>query len=67
VVGNGKANAASNALRLQENGDLYIAGSLKANGADYAEYFEWLDSNPLGEDRRGLFVTLDGEYIKIAN
>ena len=37
-----------------------------ASGADYAEMFEWLDGNPDSADRRGLFVTLDGEKIRLA-
>ena len=35
--------------------------------ADYAEFFEWLDGNPDGEDRVGYFVTMDGDKIRIAN
>ena len=29
--------------------------------------FEWQDGNPENEDRVGLFVTLDGEKIRLAN
>lgn len=29
--------------------------------------FEWQDGNPNEENRRGLFVTLDGEKIRLAN
>jgi len=29
--------------------------------------FEWQDKNAGGEDRRGVFVTLDGKYIRKAN
>lgn len=36
-------------------------------GADYAEMFEWLDGNPNNEDRRGMFVTLEGDKIKLAS
>lgn len=43
------------------------AGTVNATGADYAEYFEWFDGNTANEDRRGYFVTLDGEKIKYAN
>ncbi|MEO3480800.1 peptidase G2 autoproteolytic cleavage domain-containing protein [Phaeobacter sp. CAU 1743] len=35
-------------------------------GADYAEYFEWVDGNLAGEDRRGLSVVLDGDKIRLA-
>lgn len=36
------------------------------NGADYAEMFEWKDANESGEDRVGLFVTMEGDKIRIA-
>lgn len=36
-------------------------------GADYAEYFEWADSNSNNEDRRGLFVTCVEDKIQLAN
>lgn len=36
------------------------------SGADYAEYFEWEDSNE-NIDRYGYFVTLESNKIKIAN
>ena len=38
-----------------------------SSGADYAEYFEWQDGNKNSEDRRGLFVTLDGDKIRLTN
>lgn len=64
-VGNGASiYSRSNALRLTPTGDLYIAGSLHATGADYAEFFEWLDGNENNEDRTGYFVTLEGDKIK---
>jgi hypothetical protein len=66
AVGNGTSETSrSNALRLRTNGNLFIMGEYSTSGADYAEYFEWLDGNPTGEDRRGYFVTLDGEKIKL--
>ena len=40
--------------------------SFELSGADYAEYFEWADGNVDKIDRRGYFVTLDQEKIKIA-
>ena len=49
------------------NGNAWYAGSVTSNGADYAEFFEWLDGNTDNEDRIGLLVTLDGEKIKLAN
>jgi hypothetical protein len=40
--------------------------SWNGGGADYAEYFEWSDSNPAAEDRRGISVVLDGDKIRQA-
>jgi oligoribonuclease (3'-5' exoribonuclease) len=37
------------------------------SGADYAEYFEWLDGNPDNEDRIGYFVELEQGKIKLAS
>lgn len=66
-IGNGTSESSrSNAFRVATNGTVYGAGAYNSSGADYAEMFEWLDGNPDGEDRRGLFVTLDGEKIRIA-
>lgn len=66
AVGNGTSETVkSNALRLGTNGNLLIMGEYGTSGADYAEFFEWADGNPTGEDRRGLFVTTVGKKIKI--
>lgn len=56
---------------LRCNGEVYATGKVYSegaavSGADYAEYFEWKDGNPQGDDRRGRFVTLDGEQIRLA-
>ena len=69
IVGNGIGDysARSNAHTLDWQGNAWYQGSVTSNGADYAEYFEWLDGNPNNEDRVGLLVTLDGEKIKLAN
>ena len=68
VIGNGTdANNTSNAFRVTFSGVAYAAGEYVTSGADYAEFFEWLDGNPNGEDRRGYFVTLEGDKIRIAN
>lgn len=67
VVGNGKYGARSNAHTLDWNGNATFAGTVNGTGADYAEYFEWIDGNPNDEDRIGLIVTLDGEKIRLAN
>lgn len=70
VVGNGWNTGQSpraNALRINFNGTTYSNGEYISSGADYAEFFEWLDGNIDNEDRRGYFVSLDGDKIKIAN
>ena len=41
--------------------------NFSGSGAGVAELYEWQDGNPENEDRRGLFVTLDGEKIKVAS
>lgn len=67
IVGNGtSASARSNAHTLDWDGNATFAGTVSSSGADYAEYFEWLDGNPNNEDRIGLLVTLDGDKIKLA-
>lgn len=68
VVGNGTGTGArANCFRVAATG-VYAAGSYASSGADYAEYFEWEDGNPDGEDRRGLLVTYgNGEKIRIAS
>ena len=67
VIGNGTPDSRSNAFRVTYEGKTYAKSNYNTTGADYAEYFEWLDGNPNAEDRRGYFVTLDGEKIKLAN
>ena len=67
MVGIGTASTArSNALRVSADGRCYGLQSFGASGADVAEFYEWFDGNPDNEDRRGLFVTLDGRKIKLA-
>jgi len=66
IIGNGSSVARSNALRVTFNGNVYSASGSYTAGADYAEMFEWLDGNVQSEDRRGYFVTLDGERIRMA-
>ena len=65
ILGNGTSSARANAFRAAAAG-VYSSGSYHSSGADYAEYFEWLDGNLDGEDRRGRFVKLDGEKILLA-
>ena len=68
VLGKGTSNSArSNAFRIATTGAVYGNGAYNTSGADYAEYFEWKDKNTDNQDRVGLFVTLDGEHIRLAN
>lgn len=67
IVGCGTNTATANALRITTAGKCYGSQSFGASGADFAEMFEWCDGNTNNEDRRGLFVTLDGDKIKLAN
>lgn len=57
----------ANGFRVSSSSKCYGSNAFIASGADYAEYVEWLDGNPNGEDRRGKFVTLDGDKIRFAN
>lgn len=66
IIGNGSSSTRSNAFRVTYAGAAYGLSSYNTSGADYAEYFEWLDGNANKDDRRGYFVTLDGEKIKFA-
>lgn len=55
-------------FRVSRTGSVYTSGgSYNTSGADYAEYFEYLDGNENEENRLCLFVTLDGDKIKLAN
>lgn len=68
IVGKGSnANNRSNAFTVSSAGAGWFAGAVTSAGADYAEYFEWVDGNPNNEDRIGLVVTLEGEKIRLAN
>ena len=51
---------------LRGDGSGYADGSWNGGGADYAEYFEWLDGNANNDDRRGIAIVLDGEKIREA-
>jgi hypothetical protein len=66
TVGVGTSSATKNAFRIGNNGTCYGTAAFAAAGADYAEMFEWQDGNLDNEDRRGLFVVLDGEKIRLA-
>lgn len=68
IIGNGTLSARSNAFSITTAGTVKAKSTITASTtADYAEFFEWLDSNPDNEDRVGYFVTLDGDKIRIAN
>lgn len=66
IIGNGNTTDRSNAFRVTYDGKAYGLSAYGSSGADYAELFEWKDGNPDNEDRRGMFVTLDGEKIRLA-
>lgn len=66
IVGGGDYGTNKNAFRVDASGACYGSSAWNSSGADYAELFEWQDGNPGSEDRAGLFVTLDGEHIRIA-
>lgn len=69
VIGNGSDySSTSNAFSITQNGMVKAASTITASTvADYAEFFEWQDGNPVAEDRVGLFVAMDGDKIRIAN
>lgn len=66
IVGCGYSTGRANALRVTNTG-VFAKGNYNSSGADYAELFEWLDGNPDKQDRCGLFVTLQGDRIRIAS
>lgn len=67
VIGNGSGSTnKSNAFRVTYAGAVYGLSAFNTSGADYAEYFEWQDTNPEAEDRVGFFVTLQGDKICLA-
>lgn len=68
VVGNGTSDEnRSNAFRVDMQGVVFCGTNYNTGGADFAEMYEWVDGNPNNEERRGRFVTLDGEKIRFAN
>lgn len=71
VIGNGTESYPSqtpgDAFRVFFNGKVESDLDYSTPAADYAEMFEWKDGNTNHEDRVGLFVTLDGENIVLAN
>ena len=67
LIGYGTSSTRANAFRISSGGKIRGAMAFTGSGADFAELFEWADGNPDNEDRRGLFVTLDGDKISLAN
>ena len=67
IAGNGTSSGRSNSHTLDWQGNAVFAGTVSNSGADYAEYFEWLDENDNVDDRVGYIVTLEGNKIKFAN
>ena len=60
------STSSDNEFVLYGDGNGKCDGAWTGGGADYAEYFEWADSNPDAEDRRGISVVLDGDKIRPA-
>lgn len=59
------ANFSDVEFRVRGDGAVQGDGSYTV-GADYAEYFEWLDGNINKEDRRGFSVVLESNKIRQA-
>ena len=66
ILGGGSGGIRRNCFRVTTQNGVFAAGNYNSSGADYAELFEWLDSNPAAEDRAGLFVTLEGDRLRLA-
>lgn len=58
--------APSTCFKILLDGSVWTAGSYQTDGGDYAEPYEWEDKNPENEDRAGLFVTLNGDKLRLA-
>ena len=67
IIGNSSDTSnRANGLTIDASGNVAIQGTVSSAGADYAEYFEWLDGNTEAEDRVGLLVQLNGDKIELA-
>jgi hypothetical protein len=53
-------------FKVRGDGNVFADGTFSGGGADYAEFFEWLDGNSSAEDRRGYSVVLDSGKIRAA-
>lgn len=60
------SGGSDNKFVLRNDGNGFCDGAWTGGGADYAEYFEWKDGNPNGEDRRGWSVVVNGDKIRQA-
>ncbi len=60
------SGTANTQFDIRGDGHAFADGAWNAGGADYAEYFEWLDGNPDDEDRVGHTVVLDNDKIRLA-
>ena len=68
IVGDGTSSNRKNAFQVKMGGYVWARKTISSDtGADYAEYFEWLDGNPSNEDRVGYVVSLENEKIEYAN
>ena len=68
IIGRGDSpDAPANCFRVTTTHGVYASGNYNSSGADYAELFEWADGNLDKQDRCGLFVTLQGDRIRIAS
>lgn len=63
----GTPTSRENGFSVAKDGNIYAKGTLHTGNADIAEWFEWEDKNLSNEDRRGLFVTLKGDKIVLAD
>ncbi|AGE50760.1 Chlorovirus glycoprotein repeat domain-containing protein [Paramecium bursaria Chlorella virus CVB-1] len=52
-------DSAGNVFRVRGDGTTYTLNGVVLTGADYAEFFEWGDGNPMSEDRRCKTVVLE--------
>ena len=66
AVAYGTSNSDAPVFSVSQNGNVNANGTISGGGSDYAEYFEWQDGNPEGEDRVGLIVSLRGDKIVLA-
>ena len=60
------AAATDTEYNFRGDGNAFAEVAWNGGGADYAEYFEWVDGNTDNEDRVGFTVVLDNEKIRKA-